>query len=551
MSTNSNEKTAQQGNDEKNLLPFAVYADKNKNIVTSENEAAAVFCLSEMNRYKGGGFLKRKNPETTVFLTKVYYPFWLATIKESNAIFDGLNVSSYSINYPTIPDINVFKNNLDEYSSTRQVYSSFLSNHATYFEKAQGEKTQQIEGLIADADFLKEFIDYLEKVIKKTQVTDGILISPTFNLTQIKSNIKNIEKSSDEFTQQVKKLREIIKLLSSKTQEVKAGLKEEIKKIDDKYAKTIEDETKKVEKTKSELNKEYSEKVTEASGKFEREAIDLNETIIRFEKAVNEANSEIEQIDLEIKKAQIDRDEQIEQQLKEKRNELKRQLPNLALNIKSNKEKIKVLEANKKNELFVLQKEHEAKVKDALVGLHQIETTKDAEKKILVDEFEKIEEATLKITGDIDFLLKTLEQTSEVYRISKTKQGQVATMLVYMPFYVIGYLSKSDKRFIYLPPSVVSDIDMGVKLKSFGRKKIAQFLQPRSQKIVSILNKFIKMLNEDIVFRHEITEACGKGNLLQSKDSIEKIIEGLNDLKNDRWISEEEFKEYSDALAKI
>jgi hypothetical protein len=80
-----------------------------------------------------------------------------------------------------------------------------------------------------------------------------------------------------------------------------------------------------------------------------------------------------------------------------------------------------------------------------------------------------------------------------------------------------------------------------------GKVKISQLLQPRSKKISYILNSFIRLLEENIVFSHEINDACTKANLLQPKAS-ESIKKGLDALKANDWLSEREFESFSQAI---
>jgi hypothetical protein len=73
-------------------------------------------------------------------------------------------------------------------------------------------------------------------------------------------------------------------------------------------------------------------------------------------------------------------------------------------------------------------------------------------------------------------------------------------------------------------------------------------LQP-GHTVETIINKFILLLNEDIPFRHEVTEACTKADLLHSSAAVESIKNGLADLKTAGWISEDEYASFSQLLS--
>ena len=118
----------------KTLLPFAALSQPTMAPFTKDAERAAVFCLAELDRDKGGGFFKKRAPEKLVFIAEVYYPFWVAPFGRIALLLDGLNVTSHSISYSVLPDLKVFKDKMNIRSETRQAYVTFLSNNLNYFQ---------------------------------------------------------------------------------------------------------------------------------------------------------------------------------------------------------------------------------------------------------------------------------------------------------------------------------------------------------------------------------------------------------------------------------
>lgn len=540
-----------QNSHEKTLLPFAAYTSHGSGVLKIETEKSAIYCLSELNRDKGGGFFKKKPPEKTVFIAKIYYPFWIASYADYNVIFDGLNISLHSIMYPTIPDVNVFINDLNQRSDTRQIYSTFLSNHLSYFQEINGEKAIAINGLIADLDFVREFMDYLKEATTQTQVVDGVLITPANTEEETVKKIEALNDSYNQFILTLEKLGKTIKLLNAKTRVFLTALNDEVAAIDEKYSEKIQKATLELEKAKSKLNKAYSERVTEVTEKFEQESVALNKKAIHLEKVIQDINNDLDQFEVEIKNATINKDEQAEAKLKEKRNELKKQLSEFVPAMKNMKVKIQEREDSKKNQLFQLRQENQAEIKEASRDLLEIEDARDAEEKFCRDEMEKMEDYTSKITSDLDKLGKTMEATLNAFDYFGIRGANVPPLLVHMPFHLVYYMAQSERRFIYVAPSKVNSICIGVRLKSLGRKKLSQLFQPRSQKALAILNRFIVLLNENVAFRHEITEACSKASLLKSSEDRALIQNGLNGLKEDGWISNDEFESFSQALTQI
>jgi hypothetical protein len=535
---------------EKNLLPFTTLSLTSGESFTKDAERAAVFCLSELDRDKGGGFFKKRAPEKLVFIAEVYYPFWVTHFGRLVLLSEGLNVTSHSINYSALPDLKAFKDNMGIRSKTRQAYVTFLSSNLNYFQVSGNEETKVVDGLITDVDFLNEFMLYLnEATTTEAPVVDSVLISPTNDKAAILSMIKELENLQSKFVEELKDLNEIIKLLNLKTQEFLEMLRAEVKDTEEKFSKPIGKAKASLEEKTSQLNREHAEKVTETSTTFEQETLALQKEIITLEKTKEQLATEIEHCDAEIKTATINKDDVTEQKWKEKKEELKKELPGTLTKIKALEEKIKEIEENKKRVIFQLKSENDAKIKEASKELIEIESSRDAQTSICQKEMEKLEELTSNIIKQIDQLAKMREANIAEFENLGIQQKSIKPSLVYMPFYLIRHQSGPNRRYTFFASSFVGSVGVGTKLRSaIGQMKISQLFQPRSKKIISILNKFAVLLEENIAFGREINEACLKANMLEAENLRQSIEAGLNKLKENGWLSEQEYKSFSQIM---
>jgi hypothetical protein len=532
---------------QKVILPFAIVSQTDMEPLMKDAERAVAFCLAELDRNKGGGFFKKKPPEKLLFVTEVYYPFWVFPFGDFVIVFDGLNVVSHSITYSALPDLKVFKDSMNALSETRQMYVTFLSNHLNYFQSSGSEETKVIDGLITDEDFLRDFMSYLkEATITETAVVDSVLVTPTNDEGAIQSIIHGVEKSRSKFVEEATELNGIIKLLNIKTQEFLTMLREEVKKTEVRFSKQIEKAKISLENETSRINKEYAEKVTEISTKFEQEIVAIQKEVIALEKTKEQIAAELEHCEAEIKTASINKDDVTVQKWKEKRSELKKEFPATLTKIKELEEKIAEIEESKKHVIFQLKSDVDAKIKEAAKDLIEAESSRDAETKICHGEMEKLEELTSNIIGQVDQLAKMRDVTIAEFDRLGIQQKGVNPTLVQMPFYLVCHQLGANKRYTFFAPSFVSGVSLGAKFRgAIGKGKISQLLQPRSKKIVSILNKFAVLLEENIVFSREINEACRKVNMLEATNLSESIKKGLEKLKEDGWLSEEEWASFS------
>jgi hypothetical protein len=534
----------------KKFLPFVTLSSTSKESFTKDAERAAVFCLAELDRDKGGGFFKKRDPEKLIFIAEVYYPFWVAHFGRLCLLLEGLNVASHSINYSALPDLKAFKDNMGIRSETRQAYVTYLSSNLNYFQVPGNEETKVIDGLITNVDFLNEFMLYLnEATTTEAAIVNGVLISPTNDKDAILSMIQEIENLRSKFVGELKELNEIIKLLNLKAKEFLEILRAEVKKNEEKFSKPIEKAKASLRKKTSQLNKEHAEKVMEISTKFEQETLALQKEIITLEKTKEQLATETEHCDSEIKTAAINKDDVTEQKWKEKKEELKKTLPETFTKIKVLEEKIKEIEENKKNMIFQMKSENDAKIKEASKELIEIESSRDAQTSICQKEMEKLEDLTSNIIKQIDQLAKMREANIAEFESLGIQQKGINASLVHMPFYLIRHQCGPNRRYTFFAPSSVRSVGVGAKLRSaIGQMKISQLFQPRSKRIVSLLNKFAVLLGENIAFSREIDEACLKANLLEAENMRQSIRIGLNKLKEDGWLSEQEYISFSQIM---
>jgi DNA repair exonuclease SbcCD ATPase subunit len=431
---------------------------------------------------------------------------------------------------------------------TRQIYATFLINNQNYFKNQNQEQSLKIEGLMSDEEFIKEFLEYTKQATTtNTPITQVVLVTPALDEGGVLKMLQNIENTKAQLKEELADLNEIIKLLNKKNQQTQAYLKENIKAIEDEYRHKIQRVKSVFESNATKINKIYSEQVTGISNKFELEMRKLHKELVKLEKEKEKLEAEIRHAEAEIKTSAINKEDITERKWKETRKRLKEKQPKIASNLKEMQKQIDEAEEKQKNTLFQLKQTNDLKIKEASKDLVEIEASRDAEIKVCTKEIEKVEELTLNIIKTVDELAKSREATLPEFDHIGIKQNQTKNELVYMPFYLSCYQSKT-KRYTYLAPSNVSDSGLSTKLKCIGKTKITQLLQPRSKKIISILNNFIGLLDENIVFCREISEACMKANLLQTTKSKEATKDGLKRLKEKGWLSNNEFEQFNQAL---
>ena len=534
----------------KSVLPFSTSSQDRMEPFPKETERAAIFCLAELERAKGGGLIMKQPPEKLVFISEICYPFWQVSLDKICLLFDGLSNISHDLTYLILPDVQVFLDNVNRSSQTRQAYMTFLSDNLNYFQISGNEERKVIDGLITVPGFLHGFISYLSEAKKiKKFLPDTVVVSPTLDESSISSIIDELQSLKSNFVEEVNALYTSMKLINAKTGDFVKAMRNQIKEIEEKFSKRIEKCNVSIAEKVDEIRRKYDEKVTKLSEKVQEELLTLQQGKIKLNKANEQLVAEIEHCEAEIKTHAIKKDSIGERKWREKRDKLKEQLSETEAEIKELVKKIEEVKDEKKLKIFALKSESDSKIKEAKKDLVEIESSRDAKIRIYEEEMEKLEEMTSNIVEQIDELAKLREASIAEFDKLGVQQKRKKHKLIYMPFYLACYQSESRKRYVHFPPSVVNSISLSVKFKgALGRAKIKQLLQPRSKTIISLLNKFPLLMEQNVLFNREINEACAKADILRTKNSRESVSNGLEKIREEGWFSEKEYESFSQML---
>jgi hypothetical protein len=532
------------------ILPFAVLSDNRKEPFTLEIERTAIFCMAELERAKGGGLVVKQSPEKLSFIAKVCYPFWLVTLGESSFLFDGLDTTSYTLTYSAMPDIQTFLDNVNRSSKTRHAYTAFLSDNINYFQVSDIEKKKVIDGLVSDPEFLNEFSLYSsEAAPAKTPLSGMAVVAPALDEALISSVTEEIQKLKSRFAAEVNALYSSMKLVNSKTEGFVKGIRSEIKETEKKFSKEIEKCRVSIAEKAADIREEHDGKVTKLSNEVEDELLSLRQEMIKLEKTKEQLLTEIERCEAEIRTCTINKDNVSERKWREDRDEFKRQFSEVDTEIKELSKRTKTVEDEKKLQMLNLKSDRDAKIKEASKNLMEIESSRDAKIRISEEEMERLEELTSSIIVQINELAKVREASITEFDKLGFRQKRKETALIYMPFYLASYKCEQRKRYECFPPSTVNSISLSVKIKAaLGKSKIKRLLEPRFKTLVSFLNGFPQLMEQNAVFDRDMNEACVEVDVLRTKELRESIKTGLEKIREEGWFSEKEFESFSQSL---
>ena len=283
------------------ILPFSVPSENRKELFTKGMERAAVFCLAEMERRKGSGFVLKRAPREFMFIVEVCYPLWIVPWGKMSLVFDGLNTASHTLVYDTVPNIEAFLNGVNRSSATREAYAAFLSDNLNYFQAFEKQEEKLIECLFTDSNFLEDFNLYLSEARQvKPSLSEIVLLAPTLDETAVFSLKRELETLKAKFTKDANSLYKGMKLLNAATKKYIKAIHSEMREVKDEISEKLKKRKPAVTEKVEKIRRQYDGQVTRVSKKFEKELYRFQQERVRLEKTRALLNSKIERCEADI-----------------------------------------------------------------------------------------------------------------------------------------------------------------------------------------------------------------------------------------------------------
>ena len=530
------------------ILPFS--PKKSREIFGLDIEAAAVYALAELGRARGGGLIV-KQAEEKLFTAKMGYPLWLFPSSEAAYIFDGLNDSAFTVTYFEVPPSKPFMESFEKNSKTHEDYMSFLADHNNYFLQTKKEKEFQVRGLIADLDFKKEFSIYRKEAAELVGSSAKLApLAPILEEPAISSIAGELNKLQSFLREDAQRLAECLRLIKKTTSQYVTELDYAAEAVKDEANAKIKAIEEFVNPQVSSLKSEYKQRITDLSKSIDEELEGFDKLKAKTEKFIENNEGKIELYDQEAKVHAQKKHVIYEKSWKEKSRQTKKELGGLKKELKRIEKNIKNLSKQKKEETSKLQFELDAKIKAARQPLLDLGAARDAKMLEFKRETEKLMKQAKPVVEGLSGAIKLAETVNGRFEELGVREDQLKSpALFYVPFYVACYQAGLTKRYIFLPPSTLSGISFGAKLKGFlGISKINELFTPRFKEITALIGKVQKLAKQDSFLDDEIRDLGEKNNLLNSDLIRANIAKGLVYLNHEGWLSDQEYKVLSGSL---
>jgi len=525
------------------LLPFSVSAKDRTLPFTEEMEMAIIFSMAESDRKKGEGLILKKQPEELVFIAKSCYPIWLVPWSGKTLLFDGLGVSKGTLLYEVLPDVKTFINGIQGSAEKRQAYVATLTDHAHYFESIEGVEEKTILSLITSLDFIQDFQTYSTEAeeVDESKTKEKVCLSRVVDESAISSALSELSELKTMLERDIQNLREAMKLLSTTTRQHVSMIREGTKKIQaDLNQKITAAKSLTMEKMR-EMQEKYDARILKTSQKFEKQLQELHQERVKLEKSEERTVAQIERCEAEIQALKSHRDAVGERRWKAEKEKWKRALSALKKSLQDQTKQIEETESEKKIEVSNVRAEFNAQSEAAMKDVRELEASKESKTQLSQQEIKSLEDSTSALLAQLDKLTKqkrvSLEELDKMGMLEQRRKSALA----YIPFYLSCFQAGSQRKYVVYPPSITGSMKMMTKFKGMlGVSKIKSLFQQRSKAVTNVLNQLITLIERDPVFKRDLHDAGMHTNILQTNESRERIKKGLEDLRNEEWISTNE-----------
>jgi len=525
-------------------LPFSKIDANRFKQFTKEMEMAIVLFLAESNRRKVESKLLKKTDEKIVFISEVCYPIWLVPYETATLIFDGLGVTSHMLSCDSSPDVEIFNKDIKRNQNTTEALTAALFRNADYFNNFREAKEITIEGMIATRDLKEALGNYLPLMREMKKSSNAkVFLKPTIGKKETRDSIKQLTILRGKIENDVKNIDASMKLLNTATTRRVNAIKGEIKKIQKEHSRRLK-RTKEISaKRIKQIQSQYNQKIARSCKKFKKRLLQLNKKQVKLRTATKNLKKEVERCETKLKHGKRNSKKGIERQWIVKINRLKKKISTLRKQIKVNTKHIHDAENAQKHEISEQRIKCCTHIAAVNMKLRELQGSKQAE--IIM---KRQEIATIK--NACKYVTKAMQDTAQKIKLCKTQFDTITlsgrkhhSKLVYIPFYLIRYENGERKRYNLYSPSIAGDIGFLTKMKgALVSAKVKAMLRPRSEAIKAFLDKLPMLFEEKPMLEKIVTEEGIRNSILLRKNLRTDVNKGLKELKNKKWISQNELE---------
>ncbi len=501
----------------------SVLTHDDKVAIEEDLSLALILWSLELERERGGGLLRKKNPELVTHVSFLYRPIVFTTYRNAVAAFDSCGLESTHFRYGVAPSLTHPLSHLisSSWISKPESYAKGLDEHSSEFEKARDEHQSEIQGWITNPNLLGE----LGELLKTARPSDSRpeILPPIVGLEKAKESLASLDRLKNLLFNEIVPLKGLQQKLYEKTSEVLAPLDRECVAIEEKYNREIDrirpSVLQRKEQYENERMKHHHQIVRRFSGRL-HELEDRRDSAAARIRAFNSYSS------------------------RKPRGGIDRQY-----SIKENAERrIKDLESDRDEQLALVDAKYDALIQEEQARIDVIEHEKQTSLTEPKRKIQVLNQASQRLVRAIGGLID--EHNSVIglgFDSGVVRPINIGTndFVVYLPTIVCVFDNGIEQRLKILTTSTLKG-GKGVvgSLKGWVGIKYVPLETPEE----SHLFEFVAAKGGDSEIAKAMANAAGRYNILANPETKRLCTSGTAKMQARGWIKEKEAKEFLEAF---
>ncbi|MEM0313044.1 MAG: hypothetical protein QXQ41_00620 [Candidatus Bathyarchaeia archaeon] len=525
------------------ILPLIVSAAGKSESIDFDVEAAVSLLLAEAGRKRG----LLSSESEIAFLSKFYYPLWLAPVNGFSLVLDGLNAFSTSFTFNKLPDIKLFIEDVERGAFDRKQFWDSLEKHKKTFSGFVEKFDVKFGCLISDKELLSEIHKYLQDAVQpEAGGTLSVVLAPP--RLDIKAASERVAEFADLYVQTRSDLNALAYCLNLLKETAARHEKMIIKEIEftlNSCEKEISELKPKVEAKVNQLMEELEAEISKAEKAFGKEAKAKEKQMSQLEKKLQQLEIRragiIEKLDKLRRKGKVGttRLERALRMYEDRIKELKKRIDSLKSDLEKNRKQ-------KESEISKMRKKYEEMVEKENNKLRSLEAQADEKTRQKKREIENLRVAVNPIADQIVKLMEVKREASQRLNEMLIPWHVDELSLVCLPFCLVGYREGDKIKTQIIQPMRALALrgfkgTFKEKILGFRTSKLSLHLQPRSKVLGDMLNIALeKSRSSDKSFEENLLRTATSNNILTLRNFREVASKGLEKLKALGWVGQKE-----------
>jgi hypothetical protein len=530
------------------VLPFITKTASVNSDLSFSAELSCVVCLAEAQRRKAS-FLRDRS-EKTMFIAKIYYPFWLIPNASTSILIDGLNSAPYTFSFHLPIKTEAFLEVINQNATDPQKLLTVLQDQS---KDTTSPVNLSLSALVTN----KELLAFLPAFFKSPLTQQGgmpenALIPPEVNEKTAYETANAYNRALRIMNADVKGLETAIATLKEQLAFYKTVVENEAQAVQQKSEVAVAAVKPKVDKAVKKLVQKHDKVIATLQKVSDRKIASLDkkrETYIRkLAVAEQKRNALLNKIEAAKKKKSSSRSKSSAGTFALKKYE--RDIDGDKTEIKALADEVEALKKETTRLLKAKDAEFEAAVGQEQVKITQIISAADAKVAAKALLMKTLSSEAIKIINHFESVADGLKRSAATLKsqveVGYSPDDPEMAVLVQVPVYLVKFSKDEETRYSLISPVTISqDASMLGELKNFLKRnsdpKLTNQIHPASKALDETLNaSVIGKLENDPDFEIKLNHLCRSGNFIDQDTFAQTLNEGLDEIQKQGYISEEE-----------